>query len=1641
MSYNPPEFVPDDPEFVPDDPSFVPNDAGDNPNFAFDDDATEEQKRRLARLASVSRPLPGLELTPFEKMAQFVAPRLQQEDVRVARQIGTEVAGGVADAATTALRYLEMGTHPEALAGAIGEHAAGIPANQITSASPAADRVAEFVQRGLAGVGLNTPMPGPGLGEIIKDPARLLRDPVEIPQAFAKFSAGSAPYMLMPSLGGETAAARLARTLGLFSPMAAGEPLSRGDVKGALIATAQNALGLLAIHGATSSVRAVGKALGPPEFKFTPYDRTSESAVPEEIPPAAPAAPEPGPNLQIGPEKTTFGPVAQTALDVADRAARLKVAEAQGLTPDQQIAFATGTRGAESALPPASQLPPAEPLPAAEPLPESTQVPGVAGKLDRPVNNLAMAIKAVRLSETPEDLAWAQAQFDALKPGQVKGNPDVFEQELAAKRAQLEKNPPPATAPVPLERLPEVPAEAPSVPQVASKGKPAAPVPLTPDQADAQAYLLARAHHESQPQAGAEYSGLPDGSVSVSLPSGRGFILTLHDSIPPTQAAIDAYLKLHPEQTGMDFEGEGMSHVLNGDVVMSLSRAAMTDKAIPHEDNHIIEMLGLRTPEEHAALARQFAPGETDPRVIDEKISEAVENAPTPGIRAQISNTLGRFGEWLKTKGYQVGFVSEKPLPNVARLIEDARTGRALSRKVAPGAVAPEGSSFKLRERDQYDPIIQDNLVREYGTTDDNTRRGWILPDGRLVPLKPGMTHEQTRWNDNIPAPVRAGGRSRSSRRAGTFESTPSTAGTRSGPSRPPSRCPASGRSWSRTRRDENFFDLHDNRNTPNPGTRGSGRASAAPDVSLGQVARFYRGEELQQRLFKLKPVAKEDASADDFLSHAEISKGEHGPLAYRKYAVVAADTDVGDTPGNVAGRAALLKELKGAGYKPIESAGVWEDPTTHVRGAEPSLLVPGMDRETALALGKKYHQTAVVHIDPNDAGGSGVLYTGGEFAGKMKRWTGRVVAGADPSGHTEVTTDKGPFAFTLPTSDAVVDQPGTGTVGLTHLSVAGPETIAREGLKKRFAGTGAQGTERRAGEPTVWGYEPGTKPEPQVMRRATSVARMDVPGKLLRVGSPEYLDIENKAHEVALANDYRTPAESIMRSVARKAGYVGFSRDGRVKLFDDVPPEQVKGAETLTPELRADLESHGMFKLKPKDEKPTSPKMRVRDVGSLLDEINRSAGVNPEDKNWQEQATRKAVAEVEDELKRNPDSRLFYSSDIKKAIDIYRDASGFKELDQESKRHILTAMLATTSPGSSPVPNFRTGARLYEAYRDTGVIPEYQPNGKNWGQGIRGSTVVYQIRKLNAFIADMGEENTYQWLKSDHSIQEIRDIAKRLGLTPPGITGKADSQVLGALYFGPKTGEFFARLNGLSGRGAVIDMWAVRNINRYRGMITSGDVDKTSGLVDAPRNNEERLAYQEFYRVVGKETGLTEEETQAVLWYYEQELYTALGAKSVPESYHEGSQKYLERTQRTVPSDHPETKAGGETPGSPETGGVGEVSNQEATAKIDEATSGGERFKLKPKTDEPVPVWYSKLERAIEEKMPNSAPADQVRGIVKGAGVKPEEAEWSDLEGYLPAHPKADKARAAPAPQGQPGAGAGGVEEHRGATRSRANR
>lgn len=58
----------------------------------------------------------------------------------------------------------------------------------------------------------------------------------------------------------------------------------------------------------------------------------------------------------------------------------------------------------------------------------------------------------------------------------------------------------------------------------------------------------------------------------------------------------------------------------------------------------------------------------------------------------------------------------------------------------------------------------------------------------------------------------------------------------------------------------------------------------------------------------------------------------------------------------------------------------------------------------------------------------------------------------------------------------------------------------------------------------------------------------------------------------------------------------------------------------------------------------------------------------------------------------------------------------------------------------------------------------------------------------------------------------------------------------------------------------------------------------------------------------------------------------------------------------------------------------------------------------------EKVPVFYSKLASSLAEKMPESAPVDQIRGILKSSGIPKEEIEWSGIEDFLKGKAKVSK-------------------------------
>lgn len=53
---------------------------------------------------------------------------------------------------------------------------------------------------------------------------------------------------------------------------------------------------------------------------------------------------------------------------------------------------------------------------------------------------------------------------------------------------------------------------------------------------------------------------------------------------------------------------------------------------------------------------------------------------------------------------------------------------------------------------------------------------------------------------------------------------------------------------------------------------------------------------------------------------------------------------------------------------------------------------------------------------------------------------------------------------------------------------------------------------------------------------------------------------------------------------------------------------------------------------------------------------------------------------------------------------------------------------------------------------------------------------------------------------------------------------------------------------------------------------------------------------------------------------------------------------------------------------------------------------------------------FYSQLERTLEDKMPNKAGADQIRGIINKGGVKADEIKWSGIDDFLKANPNPTK-------------------------------
>jgi len=322
------------------------------------------------------------------------------------------------------------------------------------------------------------------------------------------------------------------------------------------------------------------------------------------------------------------------------------------------------------------------------------------------------------------------------------------------------------------------------------------------------------------------------------------------------------------------------------------------------------------------------------------------------------------------------------------------------------------------------------------------------------------------------------------------------------------------------------------------------------------------------------------------------------------------------------------------------------------------------------------------------------------------------------------------------------------------------------------------------------------------------------------------------------------------------------------------------------------------------KPKKPTNV-VKIEDLATYFDEDHLATygrKLDPTNPTDQQTAAQTIASGIDKQMTQAASGAGWYDKDVLKTFKMLSEIPGLKRFENdETARIIWSAMAAPTSIGQLVKNNTRAATAAAMAYFRTGVFPINAPlkattteGIPNAGWGLKQKSVESGMQVIAHLIGKYGEDGFADWWLSPHSKGELTAIRKEAGLSgpPSGVSGKADSVHLGAMVLGDKTGRFSLNINGYE--GTTKDVWYSRSYNRAFGQMF-GAPDKKTGkpvVQGGPRNQGERREMEAFNQLVlanTKAKGLSEADAQAILWFYEQGLYTRLGVKSVPGSFSEG--------------------------------------------------------------------------------------------------------------------------------------------------------
>ena len=296
--------------------------------------------------------------------------------------------------------------------------------------------------------------------------------------------------------------------------------------------------------------------------------------------------------------------------------------------------------------------------------------------------------------------------------------------------------------------------------------------------------------------------------------------------------------------------------------------------------------------------------------------------------------------------------------------------------------------------------------------------------------------------------------------------------------------------------------------------------------------------------------------------------------------------------------------------------------------------------------------------------------------------------------------------------------------------------------------------------------------------------------------------------------------------------------------------------------------------------------KVTIKDITEYLNQEPKLDITKPENVN---KIVIKSVDEINYQLNQEKTGLGWYDKDVKEAMDLL-DEINPKFKGNGDAKGLMPFLTAIASAGTPVGQDFKVATQIADIFLDTGKLPLINPKtGKGW---TRRSHIPGQLKFVQNYIDNNGLSLFLEFLHAPTTRKEVNALRKQYNMKP--VAGALYSDIVGADIFGPKVSKFMANLMGVADEN-VPDIWFTRGFNRKAGDMYVTTKEGVQSNAEQPRNLTERQIMDDVISKISQEIKLNNRDTQAVLWYFEQGLYTKLGVKSEPKSYADVTRQILE--------------------------------------------------------------------------------------------------------------------------------------------------